>query len=666
MYTNQPYPQNSGPNYPNQAPHQCTMKRSVPVVAVGIDLGTTNSCVGIYRNRRVDILPDSEGNRVTPSYVTFYDDGENGQVVGQPALDQKLERMQNTIYDSKRMLGRPSKAYYTTSFPATGLSNLENLPAGGSFCLYTQKDATDSRSSPRCPITHVVITVPAYFGQAQKDETIEAARIAGLPQKPYLKLVTEPAAAAFAYRLDALEHDGYTILVFDLGGGTFDVTIVQVNKQDFTVLNLDGDSNLGGRDFDNALFEVCNQKILEQHKKDCSADSFLKQKLLVKVEELKKSLSACPEEDLDLSEMFPDLQPPEPTEEESDDDVDDPRFLRITQKDFENGCRDLADQTITITNRLLQNTINEKTKQPFKAAELDMVLLVGGSTRIPMIQKRLESIFGKEKITYRLNADEAVASGAAIRAALLAIQSRIEDKNNSQECVKSDVLVPSVTISEEDNEDEFYEGIRPTIENNTYLGQLRFEYPERIIMINTAQVILSVTLDADGILSASAKYKKEESVQIVIDYGGVKCDDECAGAMLDTAKQFEQLDQCERNRRRALTRLESALEFMKHVVAYSRKYIYTADEVQEKREACEECEKWIKQNPKASLQQYEHQLEKFFKSSDFFNKVWRANNRVQQSYCSPVKTKKRKTFGSENQNGMYDTSGSSDEFPKMI
>uniref|UniRef100_A0A915E8G1 Uncharacterized protein n=1 Tax=Ditylenchus dipsaci TaxID=166011 RepID=A0A915E8G1_9BILA len=432
-------------------------------VAVGIDLGTTNSCVGIYRNRRVDILPDSEGNRVTPSYVTFYDDSDNGQVVGQPALDQKLERMQNTIYDSKRMLGKTFKSLLHHKFPSYWpfkvVDNTENRPIiqvkldNGTEKTYRpvevsayilKKMRQTAETNLDAPITHVVITVPAYFGQAQKDETIEAARIAGLPQKPYLKLVTEPAAAAFAYRLDALEHDGYTILVFDLGGGTFDVTIVQVNNQDFTVLNLDGDSNLGGRDFDNALFDVCNQKILEKHKKDCSADSFLKQKLLVKVEELKKSLSACPEEDLDLSEMFPELQPPElktDNEEESDDDVEDPRFLRITQKDFENGCRDLADQTITITNRLLQNTINEKTKQPFKAAELDMVLLVGGSTRIPMIQKRLESIFGKEKITYRLNADEAVASGAAIRAELLAIQSRIEDKNNSQEGVASDVLV---------------------------------------------------------------------------------------------------------------------------------------------------------------------------------------------------------------------------------
>uniref|UniRef100_A0A915EA26 Uncharacterized protein n=1 Tax=Ditylenchus dipsaci TaxID=166011 RepID=A0A915EA26_9BILA len=209
---------------------------------------------------------------------------------------------------------------------------------------------------------------------------------------------------------------------------------------------------------------------------------------------------------------------------------------------------------------------------------------------------------------------------------------------------------------------KFYEGTRPTIENNTYLGQLRFEYPKRITKVNTAQVILFLTLDADGILSASAKYKKEESVQIVIDYGGVKCDDECASAMLDTAKQFEQLDQCERNRRRALSRLESALELMKHIVAYSRKYIYTADQVQEKRKACEECEKWIMQNLKASLQQYEDQLRKFHKSSDFFDDEWRANNRVQRRYCCPVKTKKRKIFGSGNKNGMYDTSGSSDEF----
>lgn len=380
---------------------------AAPGAAIGIDLGTTYSCVGIWRNDGVEIIANEQGNRTTPSYVAFTDNGE--RLIGDAAKLQSSQNPTNTIFDAKRLIGKkftdPRVQENMKHFPFT-LSGDEQgmtlIHANGDTFLPEQISAMVLEKMKSIAedflgetVTNAVITVPAYFNDSQRTATRDAGTIAGLN---VLRIINEPTAAAIAYGLDSVgdSETEKNVLIFDMGGGTLDVTVLTIDDGIFECLATSGDTHLGGEDFDTRLVDHFVREFKRKHKKDVSDNARCMRRLRTACERAKRTLSSSQNATIELDAFY--------------DGID--FYTSITRARFVELCRDVFDRSFESVDIAMKDSGLSK-------SQIDSVVLVGGSTRIPYIQDKLSEYFGGKKLDKSINPDEAVAHGAAVQAFIL-------------------------------------------------------------------------------------------------------------------------------------------------------------------------------------------------------------------------------------------------------
>ena len=470
---------------------------------VGIDLGTTNSCIAVQEGDQTTIIPNNEGARTTPSVVAFTKDGE--RLVGQLAKRQAIVNADRTIMSIKREMGTEyrvnidGKKYTPQEISAMILQKLK-------------RDAEDYLGEP---VTKAVITVPAYFTDAQRQATKDAGAIAGLE---VLRIINEPTAACLAYGENKKEE--HNILVFDLGGGTFDVSILEVAEGVFTVLATAGDNRLGGDDWDNRIVEWIADGFKKTDGIDLRSDSMAMQRLREAAEKAKIELSNMTETTISLPFITANQTGPKHLE------------MKLTRAKFEEMTADLLDRTIKPTQRALEDS-------GLSANEIDKILLVGGSTRMPMVQKKIVALLGKEP-TKGINPDECVAAGAAIQGSILGgerkdggivlvdvtpltlgietlggVMTKMIERNTAIPARKSEVFTTA-----QDNQPQVeiavYQGERPMAKDNVALGHFTLDgiapAPRGI-----PQIEVTFDIDTNGIVNVSARDKgtgKEQKITI--------------------------------------------------------------------------------------------------------------------------------------------------------
>lgn len=487
--------------------------------AIAIDLGTSNSCIAVFNNDTVEIIPNEFGNKVTPSVIAF--DKETGQrYIGDEAKG-KLD----SIYEIKRLMGRfftdptlksdmkilnykihqkDNRPVIEVTYMMSGKINQRNFAPEEISAMILDKMKTIAETYLGEPIRDCVITVPAYFSDFQRQSTKDAATIAGLNVK---RLINEPTAAALAYGFQANAHG--QILVFDFGGGTFDVSLLSVTNGFFEVLAVAGDTHLGGADIDDLLVKWALSEFKKKTKKMPTKDPRAMRRLHSACETLKRTLSSSIEGNINLENFYAGLN------------LD----LNLTRDQFDLICENLFKQTLIPIEKVLEDSGIEKEK-------VDEIILVGGSTRIPKIQKIVSDFFNGKILNKRINVDEAVAYGAAIQASILTgIKSEktegfllmdicplslgIEVAGGQMSVImKRGTTVPSVrkeTFSTSaDNQNsvkiKIYEGERTRTDDNNYLGTFNLTgIPNK--QRGEPRIDITFDLDADGILKVSAKLR---------------------------------------------------------------------------------------------------------------------------------------------------------------
>ena len=374
--------------------------------AIGIDLGTTYSCVGVYNNNKVEIIPNEMGMNTTPSVVSF--EGKE-RLIGQAAKDKITQNYKNTIYDAKRLIGRrytdktvkedmkkwPFKIEKdeNSDRPLIVVEYLNEIKKFfpeeiSSMVLGKMKKIAEDYLSTS--ITDAIITVPAYFNDSQRQSTKDAGRIAGLN---VMRIINEPTAAAIAYGLDNKSDNEKTVLVFDLGGGTFDVSILVLNEETFEVKSTSGNTHLGGEDFDNRLMQFCIEKFKEETDVNIELNQKALRRLKQYCENAKRALSSAIETTIEIENLA------------KNEDLN----VTITRIEFEEKCKDLFEKCFESIKQAMEEAGLSKN-------EIDDIVLVGGSSRIPKIQEMIKQFFNGKELCKSINPDEAVAYGAAYQA----------------------------------------------------------------------------------------------------------------------------------------------------------------------------------------------------------------------------------------------------------
>lgn len=532
---------------------------------IGIDLGTTNSCVSIMEGNEPKVLVNAEGNRTTPSVVSFKKDGE--RLVGAPAKRQAVTNPQNTIYSIKRFMGRMFKevANEINEVPYTvekGKNNDVRVkidkktfspPEVSAMVLQKMKQIAEDYLGEK--VTEAVVTVPAYFNDAQRQATKDAGKIAGLDVK---RIINEPTAAALSYGLDKGKEE--KVAVFDLGGGTFDISVLEIGDGVFEVKSTNGDTHLGGDDFDQVLIEYLLEEFKKQENMDISGDPMAVQRLKEAAEKAKMELSTAMQTEINLPYLTADSSGPKHLN------------LSMTRAKFD-------QLTAALVSRVRNPCINAIKDAGLKASEIDEVILVGGSTRIPSVQKIVKDIFGKEP-NKTVNPDEVVSVGAAIQGGVLqgdvkdvllldvtplslgietlgGVFTKLIEKNTTIPVKKSEVFSTAAN-NQPQVEIHVLQGERSQASYNKTLGRFILDgipsAPRGV-----PQIEVSFDIDANGIMNVTAKDKatnKEQNIRIESSSG---LTDEEISKMTDEADKHAEEDEKFRKKVEAHNQAEQIL-----------------------------------------------------------------------------------------------------------